>query len=79
MNRRLADASAVAERQASILKRALQSHPGSPRLLLYLMRAVAGSGADVGQDAAAVQQRWQQVLRRYPGHWLLWREYLGCW
>jgi hypothetical protein len=73
---RATDAAAVAERQASILKRGLQHHPGSPRLLLALMRAAAASGVDAA-DPAALLERWQAVLQRHPGSWLLWREYLS--
>lgn len=58
---------AVAEKQISILERALSHHPGSEALLLALLEAV-----ECIEDPLDVAARWQRVLARHPGSGALW-------
>ncbi len=61
-----------AEKQVAILQRALESHPASEPLLLALLRAYA-----LCAEPEALHGKWEAVLRRRPGSWALWREYLA--
>jgi len=61
-----------AEKQVAILQRALDHHPDSERLLLALLRAYSACA-----DPELLHDKWEAVLRRRPGSWALWREYLA--
>jgi hypothetical protein len=52
----------TAERQAAILRRGLQHHPGSVRLLLALLRAQAGL-----LEPQELRRSWQEALEEHPG------------
>lgn len=69
---RVHDAS-PAEKQVAILQAALEHNPASERLLLALLRAYGGCA-----EPEALHAKWEAVLARRPGSWLLWREYLAA-
>jgi hypothetical protein len=61
-----------AEKQVAILQTALEHSPGSEALLLALLRAYGEC-----TEPEALHAKWEAVLARRPGSWVLWREYLA--
>lgn len=64
-------ARSIAEKQVSILERALHYHPRSPQLLLALLKA-----AESICDNDEMEKRWLQALSHLPEEYVLWDAYL---